>query len=381
MRASGILQSPFHAKQSDAGAVFGEQDGWRLPLRFGAWHEEVREFRARAGVCDLSHVGRIRIRGDGALDLLDTACTADTVHQEDDTAADSLLCDDKGGIIDAVRILRMEDSWMVLTSPAARQGVLEHLSERAEGLGAKVDDQTLKTAMVAVAGPEAPQLLDAALPMKVSDMPDGAVKVGSLLIAKYIAFRTTRCGAWSLEVILPTLMAGQAWRYITRKAGANSVRPIGEIAQDVLRIEAGQGRLGYEINRMIDPFLAGLEGRIAWGHEFEGKQALEKMRSHVPQRRLIGLRIADCGVRIADLAGFEAESTGTGLIPRLGWAVCRDDGGQAGTVTSGTFSPTLDSLVCLAYVSSDLAAPGTSVSVGPEGPQYPAKVVELPFVK
>jgi len=250
-----------------------------------------------------------------------------------------------------------------------------------------VDDQTLKTAMVAVAGPAAPTLLDAALPMKVSGMPAGAVKVGSLLIARYVAIRTTRCGLWCLEVILPTLMAGQAWRYITRKAGDNCVAPVGEIAQDVLRIEAGLPRLGHELNRTVDPFLAGLDELIDWGHDFVGRSALEPLRTRTPQRRLVGLRIEGSPARLdpadgADDAAADLSLTmpEAGWIPRLGWSVCRQEGGEVGRVTSGTFSPALGAAIALAYVAQDAAEPGTPLSVGPDGPQYNATVVELPFV-
>ncbi len=394
MSQPAVHRTPFHDRQAEGGARFAPQDGWELPLSFAGWAGEVGQFRSRAGVCDLCHVGRIRVRGAGALDLMERAFTADHVRQEDDSELASLVLDERGGIVDRVRVLRLEDSWIVLTSPAAREGVLEHLRGLGEGLGAKVDDQTLKTAMVAMAGPAAPTLLDAALPMKVSGMPAGAVKVGSLLIARYVALRTTRCGLWCLEVILPTLMAGQAWRYITRKAGDNCVAPVGEIAQDVLRIEAGLPRLGHELNRTVDPFLAGLDELIDWGHDFVGRSALEPLRARTPQRRLVGLRIEGSPARLdpadgaddgaADLSLTMPEA---GWIPRLGWSVCRRDGGlcrrdggQVGTITSGTFSPTLGATIALAYVAQDAAEPGTPLSVGPDGPQYDATVTELPFV-
>lgn len=376
-------RTPFHDRQAEGGAQFGLQDGWELPLRFAGWAAEAAELRARAGVCDICHLGRIRIRGGGALDLAERAFTADHVRQEDDTELPSLVLDDRGGIIDLVRVLRLEDSWIVLTSPAARPAVLERLAELGEGLGAKVDDQTPKTAMVAVAGPQAPTILDAALPIKVSDMPAGSVRVGSLLVARYVAVRTARCGQWCLEVILPTLMAGQAWRYITRKAGKSCVAPVGEIAQDVLRIEAGLPRLGYELNRTVDPFLAGLDALIDWNHDFAGRAALEKSRTRTPQRRLVGLRIEQSPVRIQAGEGDgdpAIEIPQAGWIPRLGWSVYRDDGGQIGTVTSGTFSPTLGAAIALAYVARDSAQPGTPLQLGPDGPQYDATVVELPFV-
>jgi aminomethyltransferase len=351
----------------------GTEGDWEVPLSYDGAAEEVLRVRTRAGVMDLSHVGRVRIRGDGALDLLERVCASDVAHQEDNTALYTLLCNDRGGIIDRCRLLRLEDYWVLLASPIARTKVLAHLESQAGAMGAKVDDQTDKTVMIAVAGPAAPNVLDAVLPEKASMLPAGAVKTGSLLIAKYIVVRGGDTGEWGLEVIIPRMAAGLAWDFITKKAGANAVAPVGMVARDVLRIEAGLPAYGQELNETIDPVTAGLESAVSGRGDFLGAEAVAAIRRSGVSRGRVGL------VLEAD-AGGEALPTGT-YIPRQGDAVTTPDGREVGSVTSGTYSPTLEKIIAMAYVAPDAAAAGTELAVHTGAERRKAKVVGLPFYR
>ncbi len=362
-----ILQSPLHARHVAAGAVMGSEAGWAMPLSYQGAMAECQAARSGAAIFDVSHIGRIRIRGDEALGLLERVCTADVVHQEDDTALQTLMCNKRGGIIDQCFCLRLEGFWLITTAPMNRGKVLEHLRRVGEGMDAKIDDQTDKTAQVCVTGPTAARILDKVLPEKPSALPPGAAKVGTLMIARYIAMRTGYSGQWSLEVVLPNMVAGQAWDFITRKAGENNISPAGLAARDVLRIEAGLPRYGHELNETIDPLTAGLESAVDFERDFIGAEALRTLRQKAPARRRAGLVMA-----------LPATSQPPS-IPRMGASVRRTDGSEAGTVTSGTFSPTRNAAVALAYLSPDAAEVGTELLVATEGKPQPAGVVALPF--
>jgi aminomethyltransferase len=214
-----LLKTALHEKHIAAEAKMTDEAGWKMPLSYGSVLDEARMVRTRAGIFDIGHLGRLRIRGDGALDLLERICTADVAHQEDNTAIRTLLCNERGGILDQAMLVRTMDFWVLTTSACNRAKVLEHLARHAVDFDVKIDDQTERTSHVAVAGPGAGGILDAALPVKPASMPRGAVKVGSLMIARYIAMRVGYTGEWSLEVILPHLAVAQAWRFITQKAG------------------------------------------------------------------------------------------------------------------------------------------------------------------
>lgn len=259
-----------------AGAEMRVQDGWEMPRCYGDADEEHRRVRCRAGVFDLSHIGRIRIRGDGALEMLEHLCTADVARQEDDTAMYTLLCDKRGGIIDHAFVVRLDGYWMLTCSPYRRPAVLEHLQAHADDRGVKVDDQTLKTSMLSVVGPQAPAVLDAVLPERASVLPRGAAKVGSMLVARYLAMRTGATRLWSLEVMLPNMLVGQAWDFITAKAGANAVAPAGQAVREMLRADANLPRWGREIDQDTSPAAAGLMHAVDLGKDFLGAAAVRE---------------------------------------------------------------------------------------------------------
>lgn len=361
-----LLKTLLHDQHVALGAVMGEEAGWAVPLHYGGPLEEVRRVRGGAGVCDLSHVGRIRIRGAGALDLLERVCTADVVHQEDDTALLTLLCNERGGVLDVGFLVRLTNQWLLTTSPDNRLKVLAHLQDHAAAFDAKVDDQTTKSVLLEVCGPAASGTLDAVLPEPVAKRPRGWAKMGSFLVARYVVMRVGQTGLWSLQTMLPGMIASRAWGFITKKAGDNAIAPFGSAARDVLRIESGLPRWGHEVNETVDPITAGLERAVDFGHEFLGREAVLKVKESGPARALVGLAATgegECG------------------IPRLGAAVRDADGAEVGTVTSGTFSPTLDRPIALAHLSRAAADAWTPVRVETGSGEGPFEVVELPFCR
>ncbi len=370
MTEDELLTTALHDKHVALEAKMGDEAGWEMPLSYGGALEEAAEVRRRAGIFDVSHSGRIRIRGDGALELLERACTADVARQEDNTTRPTLLCNEQGGILDLCRLIRLENFWVLVTSPLCRQKILQHLQALAEECNAKVDDQTFKTTMLNVCGPEAPPILEAVLPFSVSDLAEGAVKFGSLMVARYIAERVNFGGQWAVAVAIPNMVASQAWRFITQKAGSHAIAPAGMVAADVLRIEAGLHRYGHELNETLDPTTAGLQELVDFDHDFLGAEAVRRSSQKPPQRRLVGL------------VGTDSENpTSPASIPTAGSVVYDPEGHELGVVTSGTFSPSLDRPIALAYVSTPYDAEAASaVSVAIADRRWAAAIRPLPFV-
>jgi aminomethyltransferase len=275
------LQSTLTKMQLRQGAQLTSLGDWSLIDHFGDPAAEVAAVTSAAGAIDLSHLGRIRVRGDGALPLLERACTADVARQEDDTAMLTCLCDASGKIIDLAYLVRLENMWVLSTNCLARPAVLAHLMQlnEAEGLEAKIDDQTFKTVLIGVAGPAARELLDGLLPGdKVSGLARGEARMGTMMVARYIAMRTGSTGTWSLEVMVPNMLAGPAWDFITKKAGhgEKALPPIGQVAWNTLRqtagIPAGQALTGQDPRGVNLTHLLNLADP---DHHFLGREALE----------------------------------------------------------------------------------------------------------
>ena len=362
-KTEGLLQTPLHETEKQAGARMVDFAGWEMPLLFTGILDEHGKTRADATVFDVSHMGRLRVRGDWAFKLLDRACTADVVGQEDNSARYSLLCNEDGGIVDDIFVIRLEDQWLVVCNATNRQKVLAHLEELNEqgGFKADIDDQTLRTAMLAVQGPRAMEKLAAALPMDLAGLKRHEVLAGSYMMVKYVASRTGYTGEDGLEVIVPAMAASTAWKFITSDKGG--IVPAGLGARDVLRLEAGLPLYGHELNETIDPISAGLEKAVRATGEFVGSAALAKIREKGAARRLVGIKLQ------------------THRIARQG-AVIFADGWEVGVVTSGTFSPSCQASIAMGYVDRQFAGEGQElvVQIKPEE-DTEAQVVARPFYR
>ena len=277
-----LLRTALHARHVAAGAEMGPVCGWEMPRHYGDPQAEYERARARAAVMDVSHVGRIRVRGDGAVDLLERLCTADVGRQEDDRAQYTLLLNQAGGILADAMVVRLESFWVLTVAPARRQAVLAHAQALAGDFGAKVDDQTFKTSMLATVGPAAGAILDRVLPKKPSRLARGSALTGSMLIARYIASRTGPTRLWSLEVMLPNMLAGKAWQFITHKAGDNAIAPAGLLVRDRLRADAGIGAWGEDFDESSTPVSAGLMKAVDLGHDFLGRDAVRRFLDDAP---------------------------------------------------------------------------------------------------
>jgi aminomethyltransferase len=340
---TGTARTPLHDKHRAMEARMGSEGGWSVPMSYRGPLDEAAAALQRGAVADVSHLTRLRIRGNGALDLLERLCTHDVAHQEDETAVLTCLCNERGGIVDCGYLVRLPEEWLYTGDAGNRAKLLEHFTVWSEGYDVKITDRMQQTAQISVVGPAAAVALDAVLPFRVSDLPGGAVKTGSLLVARYIAMRTGYAPTWGLEVVIPAMMASQAWRFITDKAGENALPPLGMAARDVLRIEAGLPRYGHELNETLDPLTAGLERCVHFGHDFLGAEAVAKVRDRGPSRRPVKLRL-----QVPD--GLAPQKA----IPRLGDRIETAEGDEVGTVTSGSLGPVDQQPVALGYVQASL---------------------------
>jgi aminomethyltransferase len=354
-------RSPLYDSHVSAGARMVVRDGWEVPADYGQCRDECIQLHTRAAVMDLTADGRIRVRGDGALGMLERLCTADVARQEDDTAIRSLLLNQRGCVIDMVTVMRLDGWWVLTCSPSRRQAVLEHLQSHAGQFDAEVDDQTFKTATLAVVGPMGAEILDRFLPDKASGLAGGAVRVGSMLIANYIAARTGATDLWSLEVTLPNMLAGQAWKFITAKAGQHALSPAGMDAREVLRIEARLPRWGNEMDDGTEAVSAGLAAMVCFEKDFLGADAVGTAgQAPLGQAGGQSRRVAwsmeagapACPGRAGPQAGI---ARGDKLL---------DPGGRViGTVTSAAFSPSCNTWLGQGRSEAGLLGTGSLLAI------------------
>lgn len=362
-----LKQTPFHDFHAQTGAKLVDFAGWEMPLLYRGIVDEHEQTRRSGSIFDVSHMGRLHFSGKDAPAFLNKVLTRNVADQKVGQSRYSLVCNEAGGVLDDVIISKDVKNWILVCNASNREKLVRHFGEvrRSSGLDFDMSDQTESTAMVAIQGPKVIERVAGVLPVDLKGMKRYHFESGSYMgMLKFTIFRSGYTGEDGVEVIIPAKIAGMAMKLIAGKTDKPdaTIKPAGLGARDTLRLEAGMPLYGHELNEDLDPLSAGLAWAVDLNKDFIGSAALKKIAGNGPARKLVGLELE--GKRIA----------------RQGMAMV-SDGKVVGEVTSGTFGPTVQKSIAMAYVEAALAGEGTSVAVDLKGSINPARVVKLPFYK
>lgn len=371
-------RSPLYGREKDLGASFTDFAGWEMPLQYTSALAEHEAVRTRAGLFDLSHMGEVHVRGADAVEVLGRTFVSDFSRMGVGRAKYTMLCDEGGGIVDDLIVYRLEDAeFLVVPNAANATTVADTLTRIAAGTGASVEDRTLGTALVAVQGPRAEDIVvnannaHRAHPAEVEAL--RGLRYYHCLHMNFagvdaVVARTGYTGEDGFELFVPWDLAGETWDLLMSIGAGDQLVPAGLGARDSLRLEAGMPLCGHELTHSTTPFQVGA-GRVvsfAKPQDFPGREALEEAAASRPDVVLVGLS--------AD--GRRAMRAG---CPVLASDSAAEPGRRLGTVTSGLYSPTLGHAIAMALVEADAAAVDTLVTVDVRGHALPATVVPLPF--
>lgn len=357
-----LLTTALTPSHEAAGARMAAFAGWTMPLEFAGTLAEHTAVRQRVGAFDVSHLGTVFVTGQDAAGVIGRSFTCDVGTIRVGGSQYTMCCDVRGGVIDDLIVYRLdEDRWMVMPNAANTAAVVARLRDQAGRFapGATVvDDQSTDRAVIAIQGPSALPLASDVLGVDVAAIPhlehviSGHDDSRGAMVA-----RTGYTGEPGCEVVAPNAIAPDIWRRLLDAGAA----PCGLGARDTLRLEMGYPLHGHELSTDVSPYEARMGWAVKLDHDFVGRDALAAIREQGPVRRLWGLRVA-------------------GRRPlRQGQSV-RVDGAHVGTVTSGSFSPTLQVGIGLALLD-DPVGPGDQVVVDVRGREVEALVVRPPFVE
>ena len=366
-KAAGV--SPLLARHEALGASFTDFAGWQMPLKYSSELAEHHAVRNAVGLFDLSHMGEIDVEGPGAAALLDYALVGELSKVAVGKAKYSLICNPDGGVIDDLVVYRLgDDHFLIVANAANYRAVHQEVSARAANFDVTVADRSAQTALIAVQGPKAAEVLTALVPPEqaqlVADLKYYASAPAVVAGIEVLLARTGYTGEDGFEIYVPNEQAPALWDELldaTTKRGGSAA---GLACRDTLRLEAGMALYGHELTIDISPYEAGLGKVVRLNKEFVGRDALQSL-SEVPVTRVrVGLRGE--GKRAA----------------RADYPVCDAAGEKVvGTVTSGALSPTLGYPIALAYVDSALAEPGTELTVDIRGRKEPFVVTGAQFYR
>ncbi len=341
------------------GARMVDFAGWDMPVQYTSIVEEHTAVRTAAGLFDISHMGRLSFGGTDALALIQHVFSNNAATMKDMQVRYGLICNDNGGIRDDVLVYRWPYGWAMVVNASNRSKIVDWLAESKQGLDVAIQDQTVETCMVAVQGPKTIELCQGHVEADVGQLAYYHATPSRYREKPCVVSRTGYTGEDGLEIMLAAGQGVTLWEELISRGA----KPCGLGARDTLRLEAGMPLYGHELSEDIDPFQAGLAWAVKLDKgEFRGRAALQKGRQDTSLRQRVGLELQ--GKRIA----------------REGAKVLAE-GKEIGVVTSGTFGPTLNKSIAMAYVGPAYKEPGTACVVDIRGKEEPARVVPLPFYK
>ena len=357
---SPLKRTPLYDAHVKAGARMVPFGGWDMPVQYAGIVEEHRTVRSAVGLFDVSHMGEFEVDGPQALPALQSLTTNDVSALDIGQVQYAAMCYPDGGIVDDLTVYRLGAERYMLTVNAGNidkdwEWVTTH------GAGAHWRNVSAETALIAVQGPKAEALVGALADRDVTEIGYYRFVYGVVGGVRTLISRTGYTGEDGFELYIAATDATRLWNALLEAGPRHGVAPIGLGARDTLRLEMRYALYGNDIDATTNPLEAGLGWIVkpAKG-TFIGRDAIEKVRAAGVTRRLVGLEMAERAVA------------------RHGYPVVRDNA-PIGTVTSGSYGPSVDRYIAMAYVAAAQAAVGTEVGVEIRGQAKPARVVKTPF--
>ena len=344
--------------------------GWEMPVQYAGIVDEHNAVRRRAGMFDVSHMGRFEVLGPDAGRFLRYVCTWDMARLQPGDGHYAAACREDGGILDDVYVfcLALERHLIVVNASNAEK-MKAWLDRHVTAFDARLVDRHASTVMIAVQGPDALDVLGGVLGDSFGQTP-ARLGVRSLRPRRcgetqwqgetLFASRTGYTGEDGLELVIAAAAGPALWRALLEA----DVQPCGLGARDTLRLEAALLLYGNDMDEETNPWEVGLDWVVTLddGADFIGREALVRIRERGVSRELVCLKAAGRGIMRHDCAILNS-------------------GSEAGKVTSGGYSPTLGVSIGMGFVPPQLAAPGTELTVDVRGRPLPVLIVPRPFYK
>lgn len=345
---ANLKRTPLYNLHVDAGARMVEFGGWEMPVQYTSLLAEHRAVRDSAGLFDLSHMGEIYFDGPDAKANLQRLLTNDVHALAPGRAHYTFICNEYGGIVDDVILYRLEDRYLLVVNAGNIDKDREWIRSRLQGR-VSLDDRSAVTALLAVQGPSAEAIvreLTDAQSVNIAEMPSFAASTCKVGGGESLLSRTGYTGEDGFEIYCDASDAERLWATILTVGEKHGIVPVGLGARDTLRLEARLPLYGNDLSDETTPLQAGLGFAVKLDQgEFIGRDVLVKEKETGPKQRLVGFIMQE-----------------RGGAPRHGYRVFYGDE-PVGEVTSGSFSPTLQKDIGMAYVPWEIGNPGTEIGI------------------
>ena len=361
---TNLKATPLLGLHKELGAKLVPFVGWNMPIQFAGVLSEHICVRERVGLFDVSHMGEIEVKGKDAKKFLQFLLSNNVEKMFDGSILYSLMCYETGGVVDDLLAYRFSENHYFLCVNASNSDKdYDWIARHASSFNVNIKNTSSETSQLALQGPDAKNVLQSLCGISLADLSYYNFRKGMVNNVESLISRTGYTGEDGFELYLSPEKVSEVFRSLMEQGRSYGIQPIGLGARDTLRIEMGYPLYGNEIDNNPTPLDAGLGWVIKFDKgEFLGRGSLLKQKEQgSPRRKLVGLKLLTRGV------------------PRAHYQVFKN-GESVGEVTSGTFSPTLNTGVGLCYVSSEYSDIGNHLDVKIRDQLVATEVIQLPFV-
>jgi aminomethyltransferase len=376
-----MKRTPLYAAHQRLGGKLIEFGGWEMPVRYTSITDEHLAVRKAAGMFDISHMGEVLISGPGAEAFLNHTLTNDLRKLAPGQGQYTLMCNERGAVIDDLYAYRLTANEYLLIINASRidddvawlEAQLAAFPERSE---VKLQNASDATGALAVQGPRVVEFIDSCFPgastggtivSRVTDLRKNQIARLSLAGETLWIGRTGYTGEDGFEVVAPSQRIEAIWNQLLAAGQPHGLKPAGLGARDTLRTEVCYPLYGHELDENTTPIEAGVGFFVALDKgEFIGRSVLTEQKAKGPAKKLVAFKMTD-----------------RSAPPRPHYAIWSTGPSAAkiGEVSSGTQSPSLGVGIGMGYVPAAIAKSGTPVEIEIRGKRAPAVLVPKPIYR
>lgn len=338
--------------------------GWEMPVQYSSIIEEHKAVRNQAGIFDVSHMGEILVSGKQAKELVQRLITNNAAKLTKGQVVYTPMCYEDGGIVDDLLVYRLDlDKFLLVVNASNTTKDLRWVNKNAELFeDVKVEDRTDFYSLIALQGPISREIINPLLEDDISDMKFYNFINTEIAGVEAIVSRTGYTGELGFEIYLDSAYAVDVWEALMEEGKDKGLKPAGLGARDTLRLEKALCLYGNDIDETTNPLEAGLGWTVKFDKDgFNGKDKLKQIKEEGIQKKLVGFIMSERG------------------IPRHGYKILIDNK-VVGEVTSGSYSPTLDENIGMAYIDKDYAKKDTEIQIQIRKRKVKARIVETPFI-
>ncbi len=357
-------KTPFYDIHTSLKGKIIDFGGWLMPVQFEGIKKEHLRVRNTVGLFDVSHMGEIEVSGKDDLAFVNYVITNDASKLAIGQVLYTASCYNDGGIVDDLLVYRYENKYLLVVNASNTTKDYEwYLSQKGD-YDIEIINKSDEIAQLALQGPKTEDVLRKITTINLTEIPFYWFKEGKVANCDNVLLsRTGYTGEDGFELYFPNEYAKTIWDAIMEAGKEFDIQPIGLGARDTLRLEMKYCLYGNDIDKTTNPLEAGLGWAVKLDKEdFIGKEIIEKIKKEKPSRRLICFVMSDKG------------------IPRQHYKIMQNDI-EIGEVTSGTFSPSLNKGIGLAYIKRGHTKAKTEIDIIIRNKPHKALIIKPPFYK